>query len=67
MTKQFLCPNKNCGMWYEATWEQSPVAVSGSFKCTDCKTEVHKWSGIDCYVGWRQITMKSPRPMGDTI
>jgi hypothetical protein len=34
-------------------------AESGSFKCTVCNTEVHKWSGINHYSDWRQIAIGS--------
>jgi transcription elongation factor Elf1 len=58
--KQFTCPK--CSMNYVATWEQDPDAKPGSFNCTDCKTEIIRWSGIEQYFGWKQSAMKSTRP-----
>jgi hypothetical protein len=49
-----------CGMWYVATREHDPEPKPGSFKCTDCKTEIKNWSGITRYFGWKQLIMKSP-------
>jgi hypothetical protein len=58
--RRFKCPNPNCGMWYEATYEQDPEPKPGRFNCTDCKTEIKSWSGIERYFDWKQVTMKSP-------
>jgi peptide subunit release factor 1 (eRF1) len=43
----FACPK--CGTAYQATREQHP----GSFKCQDCQTEVHAWSGVFSFFDWK--------------
>jgi transposase-like protein len=59
MIEKFKCPK--CGMWYEVTRTQSPDAKPGHFDCTDCKAQVHSWSGIDQYSEWTQSVMRAPR------
>jgi len=47
----FACPK--CGTAYQATQEQHPDQHSGSFKCQDCQTEVHAWSGVFSFFDWK--------------
>ena len=47
----FACPK--CGTAYQATQQQRPDDHSGSFKCQDCRTEVHAWSGIFSFFDWK--------------
>ncbi len=47
----FACPK--CGTAYQATQQQHPDDHSGSFKCQDCRTEVHAWSGIFSFFDWK--------------
>jgi hypothetical protein len=51
----FSCPK--CGVYYQATQEQRPDKHFGSFKCEDCKAEVHAWSGIYDYFDWKAKKM----------
>jgi hypothetical protein len=55
ITVIFSCPK--CCFCYEATQEQHPDKHFGSFKCQDCKAEVHAWSGIFNFFDWKAKTM----------
>jgi hypothetical protein len=46
----FACPK--CGIAYQASQQQHPDDHSGSFKCQDCRTEVHAWSGFS-FFDWK--------------
>jgi len=50
ITVMFSCPK--CRAVYETTQEHHPDNHFGKFKCQDCKTEVHAWSGVYDYIGW---------------
>jgi hypothetical protein len=58
ITVMFSCPK--CSAFYEATQEHHPDNHFGKFKCQDCQTEVHAWSGIYDYVDWKATTMGPP-------
>jgi peptide subunit release factor 1 (eRF1) len=60
----FSCPK--CGAFYEATQEQHPDKHFGSFKCEDCKAEVHVWSGVYDFFNWKAKTMR-PAVFGEPI
>ena len=47
----FACPK--CGIAYQASQQQHPDDHSGSFKCQDCRTEVHAWSGVFSFFDWK--------------
>jgi predicted RNA-binding Zn-ribbon protein involved in translation (DUF1610 family) len=55
ITVMFSCPK--CGALCDATQEQHPDEHYGKFKCQDCGTEVHAWSGIYDFVDWKAATM----------
>jgi predicted RNA-binding Zn-ribbon protein involved in translation (DUF1610 family) len=57
-TEYFSCPD--CGMNYSATKEQHPDKHSGSFDCKVCGAEVHAWSGVYDFFGWKIDQMGSP-------
>ena len=52
----FLCPK--CGLGYRVIRVQFPEMRPGRFECIDCRTEVHSWSGVYDYIGWKAIVMK---------
>jgi hypothetical protein len=52
-----------CGLGYRAIF---PVRRAGRFECIDCRTEVHSWSGVYDYIGWKAIVMQ-PAVMGREI
>jgi predicted RNA-binding Zn-ribbon protein involved in translation (DUF1610 family) len=57
----FACPN--CGVAYQTTQQQHPDDHSGSFKCQDCQTEVHAWSGVFSFFDWKAYEACSiPKP-----
>jgi predicted SprT family Zn-dependent metalloprotease len=58
-TELYTCPN--CGIDYAATKEQHSEMRSGSFTCKVCKAEVHAWSGIYDFFGWKPTNM-TPAP-----
>ena len=41
------------GFAYQAAQQQHPDDHSGSFKCQDCRTEVHAWSGVFSFFDWK--------------
>ncbi|HEY3680007.1 MAG TPA: hypothetical protein VGL45_14915, partial [Bradyrhizobium sp.] len=43
----------NCGMNYTATKERHHHSHSGRFECKVCSREVHAWSGLDEFYGWK--------------
>jgi len=47
-------------MNYSATKEQHPDKHSGSFDCKVCGAEVHAWSGVYDFFGWKIDQEKSP-------
>jgi predicted SprT family Zn-dependent metalloprotease len=49
--EQFACPG--CGIDYSATREEHRDKRSGSFNCSICETEVHRWSGYHEYFNWQ--------------
>jgi predicted RNA-binding Zn-ribbon protein involved in translation (DUF1610 family) len=60
----FSCPK--CGAFYEATQEQHPDKHYGSFKCEDCKAEVHRWAGMYDFFDWKAKKMR-PAVFGKPI
>jgi hypothetical protein len=58
ITVMFSCPK--CWAFYEATQEHRADNRFGKFKCQDCGTEVHAWSGIYDFVDWKAATMGPP-------
>jgi peptide subunit release factor 1 (eRF1) len=56
----FSCPK--CSLFYEATQEQHPDIQVGSFKCKECNAEVHTWSGVYDFFGWKAKVMRPMRP-----
>jgi len=57
-TEYFTCPN--CGLAYIATREQHPDKHSGNFNCEVCGVEVHAWSGVYDFFGWKIDQAESP-------
>ena len=49
--EQFACPG--CGIDYSATREEHRDKRSGSYNCSICETEVHRWSGTHEYFNWQ--------------
>jgi hypothetical protein len=64
ITVIFSCAK--CGLGYEATQEQHPDKHFGSFKCEDCKAEVHSWSGVYDFFDWKAKKMQ-PAVFGKPI
>jgi len=56
----FSCPK--CCLFYEATQEQHPDIRAGSFKCKECNAEVHTWSGVYNFFGWKAKVMRPMQP-----
>jgi hypothetical protein len=54
--ERFFCPK--CGAPYVATSDQVPTWQEGSFACTDCRAEVHRWDGHRCYFDWKMFQLK---------
>lgn len=52
-TTEFDCPN--CGARYSANYQDFPVRDKGSFNCSKCNHEVHRWNGTRDYTGWTLI------------
>ena len=57
-TEFFTCPN--CGLPYAATKELHPDQHSGSFDCQVCGSEVHAWSGLYDFFGWKVDKADAP-------
>jgi hypothetical protein len=55
--EQFACPG--CGVDYSATREEHRDKRSGSYNCSVCETEVHRWSGTHEYFNWEAVQMRS--------
>jgi predicted RNA-binding Zn-ribbon protein involved in translation (DUF1610 family) len=55
--EQFACPG--CGIDYSATREEHRDKRSGSYNCSICETEVHRWSGTHEYFNWQAAQTKS--------
>ena len=58
----FACPK--CGIAYQTTQQQQPDDHSGSFKCQNCQTEVHAWSGVFGFIDWKvyKAVGSTPKP-----
>lgn len=56
--EQFTCPG--CGMNYTATKEELENKRSGSFACTVCDAEVHRWSGRTDFFDWTAQRVTAP-------
>ena len=52
----FVC--LKCGRGYRATQEQFPYERPGRFDCKDCNAEVHSWTGVYDFIGWKAIETK---------
>ena len=55
--EQFACPG--CGIDYSATREEHRDKRSGSYNCSICETEVHRWSGTHEYFNWQAAQTRS--------
>jgi predicted RNA-binding Zn-ribbon protein involved in translation (DUF1610 family) len=55
--EQFACPG--CGIDYSATREEHSHKRSGSYNCSICETEVHRWSGTHEYFNWQATRTKT--------
>ena len=53
-----------CGIAYQTTQQQQPDEHSGSFKCQNCQTEVHVWSGVFGFIDWKvyEAVGSTPKP-----
>jgi peptide subunit release factor 1 (eRF1) len=60
----FACPK--CGIAYQATQEQHPNQPD-TFKCRNCQTEVHAWSGIFSFFDWKAYEAVGITPESCTI
>jgi hypothetical protein len=54
----FSCLNRACGLIYSATQQEHADQRSGSFRCEDCQTLVHRWFGAHDYAGWKEVFRK---------
>jgi len=59
ITVLFVCPK--CGRGYCAIQEQFPYERPGRFDCIDCNTEVHSWTGVYDFIGWKAMTFGARR------
>jgi hypothetical protein len=51
ITAYFACPK--CGLGFKTTQEQVGEKRTGHFDCTDCRAQVHAWSGIYDFTDWQ--------------
>jgi predicted RNA-binding Zn-ribbon protein involved in translation (DUF1610 family) len=65
VTVHFSCPK--CGLSYKVIQEKVPEKRTGRFDCMDCRAELHVWSGIYDFTGWKPVwsaTERNPSTMG---
>jgi hypothetical protein len=55
-TELFKCPK--CKVWHRAARVQLAEIRLGRFDCTEGGAEVHSWSGVYEYTGWKVVVMK---------